>query len=70
MDIRRATSKRTVIFSPKLASFQNWRLVWRLAVNFPIQIICQELQALYIIAGEISMGLFLTCLPRLISALH
>ena len=32
------------------------------ALNFPIQIMCQGLQALYIIAGEISTGLFLTCL--------
>ena len=40
-------------------------------MNFPIQITCQELQALYIIAGEISTGLFLTCLfPHLISVLH
>ena len=39
--------------------------------NFRIQITCQELKGLYIIAGEISTGLFLTCLfPHLISILH
>ena len=41
------------------------------ALNFPIQIMCQGLPALYIIAGESSTGLFLTCLfPHLISALY
>lgn len=39
--------------------------------NFPIQITCQELQVLYTIAGEISTGLFLTCLfPHLTSSLR